>query len=37
MIENSEDVEPLFKYSRYEYIDSLGEKRDAWLSLLTEE
>ena len=37
MLENSEDVEPLFKYSRYEYIDSLGEKRDAWLSLLTEE
>lgn len=36
MLRNGEDVEPLFKYSRYEYIDSLGEKRDMWLSLLAE-
>lgn len=37
MLQNGEDVEPLFKYSRYEYLDSLGEKRDMWVSLLTEQ
>ena len=37
MLRNDEDVEPLFKYSRYEYIDSLGEKRDMWLSVLSGE
>jgi len=36
MLERGEDVEPLFKYSRYEYIESLGDKRDMWLSLLTD-
>ena len=37
MLERGEDVEPLFKYSRYEYIESLGDKYDYWMSILTEE
>ena len=37
MLERGEDVEPLFKYSRYEYIESLGGKYDYWMSILTEE
>ena len=37
MLKNGEDVEPLFKYSRYEYIESLGTKQDMWRALLTEQ
>ena len=37
MLKNGEDVEPLFKYSRYEYIDSLSGKQEMWRAILTEQ